>query len=337
MDRPRHRRRDPRRTGPIRNAGEPWREGGFPRDPGRQGEDAASDGVREGYRVIEEQIRRGRRMAEKLDDEPWYGDRHDRERRQRSRYSPENQTGYEEESPWSCSGGGGLGLLGMPLRHLDRLVREILRQISSARPDPWKLIELLLRLQIEAVAELARLGFGTLGMMSPRGGDSFDKDYRRVERDIDESLDEIDDMDDDPDEGEIEDELWDWPAAPSVPTVIRSTVPIPVHISTHERSEVDLELPAGAQSLDLVIEPPLATGPEPALPAFEAEFIALSDGPVILRIEVARDLPAGVYRRRVLVRATGEPVGDLTVQIGTIPAAKAPRVRSAANKKEKKR
>jgi hypothetical protein len=208
----------------------------------------------------------------------------------------------------------------MPLRHLDRLVREILRQVKSARPDPWKLIELLFRLQVEAVAELARLGFGTLGMVSPRGEDTFDRDHRRVEHDIDEGLDEMDDVE----EGEIEEELWDWPAAPSVPAVIRSTVPIPVYVWSHERTEIDLELPAGAHSLELEVEPPLATGTDqPALPAFEAEFVALADGPVILRIEVPRDLPAGRYLRRVLVRATREPVGDLTVQVGVIPAASA--------------
>ncbi|HYU35714.1 MAG TPA: hypothetical protein VEW48_26455 [Thermoanaerobaculia bacterium] len=290
----------------------------------RQSHDAASNGVRDGYRVIDEQIRRGRRMAQELDDELWNDDRHDRERRRRARYQEETRSGYNEE-PWPRSGGGGFGLLGMPLRQMERLCREILRQIVSMRPDPWRLIELLFRLQIEMMSELARCGFGVLGMAKPRWGDSFEEDVQRVERDIDESLNEIDDEDDDfldedEDEGEIEDERRNWPAAPSVPAVIRSTVPIPVYVWSYERTEIDLELPAGAQSLDLVAEPPLATGTDqPALPAFEADFVALADGPVILRIEVPRGLPAGQYLRRILVRATGEPVGDLTVQVGTVP------------------
>lgn len=320
MDRPRHRRRDPRRTGPIRNAGEAWREEGFRRDPVGPTDDAASGGVREGYRVIEEQIRRGRRMAEELGNEPWDDDRYDRDRRERPRYSRERHSGYGEEESRSCCGRDGFGLLGMPLRHLDRLVREILRQIGSARPDPWKLMELLFRLQIEAIAELARLGFGTLGMAKPRWEDPFDEDVRRVERDIDERLDEIDDMEE---EDEPEDDLWSWPAAPSVPTVIRSTVPIPVHVWAHERTEIDLDLPAGAHSLDLMAELPLETGTDqPVLPAFEAEFFMLAGGPVILRIEVPRDLPAGHYLRRVLMRATREPVGELSVRIGAIPKAR---------------
>jgi len=284
--------------------------------------------------MIDEQIRRGRRMAQELDDEPWNDNRSDRERRRRSRDYEEPRSGYGEE-PWPRSGGGGLGLLGMPLRHMERLAREILRQIVSVRPDPWRLIELIVRLQLEAIAELARLGFGTLGMAAPRWGDSFDENARRVDRDIDENLDEIEDMEEkELEDEEFEDDRWDWPAAPSVPAVIRSTVPIPVYVWSYERTEVDLELPAGAQSLELEIEPPLATGTdEPAQPAFAAELVALADGPVILRIEVPRDLPAGRYRRRILVRATGEPVGDLTVQVGTVTV---PPV-AAASKKGKKR
>ena len=337
MDRPRRKRKDPQRTGPIRNAGEAWREREPRRDSARRREDAASGGVRDGYRVIEEQIRRGRRMAQELDDELRSDDRYDRERRRRSRDSGEPGLGYEPwsgygEEPWPRSGGDRYRLLGMPLRHLEHLVREILRQIVSLRPDPWRLIELLFRLQIELMSELARLGFGALGMTAPRWEGSYDDDARRAERDIDEDLDEIEDV-----EEEIEDELWDWPAAPSVPIVIRSTVPIPVYVWSYERTEIDLELPAGAQSLDLEIEPPLATGTDQSPhPAFEAELVTLSDGPVILRIEVPRDLPAGLYRRRVLVRATGEPVGNLTVQVGTAPDVAPPR-KAAAPKKGKKR
>jgi len=282
--------------------------------------------------VIDEQIRRGRRMAQELDDEPWSDDRggrHDRERRRRSRDYEEPRSGYGEE-PWHRSGGDAFRLLGMPLRHMERLIREILRQIVSVRPDPWRLIELLFRLQIELISELARLGFGALGTVSPRGGDAFDEDYRRVDRDIDETLDEIEDreyLEDDEiedreewEEEELEEEAWEWPAAPSVPTVIRSTVPIPIYVSAHERTEIDLELPPGAQSLELVVEPLLAAGTDqPPRPAFEAELVTLPDGPMILRIEVPRDLPAGQYRRRILVRATGEPVGGLIVQVGTLP------------------
>lgn len=331
MNRPRHQRRDPQRSGPIRNAGGAWREGEPRRDPGEPRDDAASSGVRAGYRVIDEQIRRGRRMAQELDDEPWSEDRDDRERRRRPRDPEEPRSGYGEE-PWPRYGGGG-HLLGLPMRHLERLVREILRQVLSARPNPWRLAELLFRLQIEAIAELARLGFGTLGLGSPRRGDPFREDADRVTRDIDESLDEIEDRE----EEELEVEPRDWPPAPSLPTVIRSSVPIPVYVWSHERTEVDLALAAGAQSLDLVVEPPLTTGTaHPALPAFAAELVALDDGPVLLRIEVPRDLPAGRYRRRVLVRATGEEVGDLTVQVGALPVAAASPV-AAVPKKGRKR
>jgi len=287
--------------------------------------------------VIDEQIRRGRRMAEELDDDPRTGERYDREPRRRPGYREEPRSGYGEEREPGY-GGGGFRLLGMPLRHLESLMREILRQIGSARPDPWRLAELLFRLQIEAISELARLGFGALGMAAPRWGDAFTEDADRVERDIDESLDDIEDMDEDVEEEELdEDERWDWPAAPSVPAVIRSTVPIPVYVWSHERTEIDLELPPGAQSLDLLVEPLLATGTDqPALPAFGAEFAALAYGLVVLRIEVPRELPAGRYRRRVLVRATGEPVGDLTVQVGIVPVVTVPPV-AAAPKKARRR
>lgn len=319
MDRPRHRRRDPQRTGPIRNSGkvlrdeEPWR------NIDRQGgDDAASRGVREGYRLIEEQIHRGRRMAQELDDEPRTGERYYRERRRRSRY---------DEEPWPRYGGGGRGgfhLFEMPIRHIERLTREILRQIGSGRPAPWRLAELVFRLQIEMISELARLGFSVLGGGPPCWDDPFDRDADRVTRDIDESLDEIEEME----EEELEAEPWDWPAAPSTPTTIRSTVPIPVYVSSHERTEIDLDLPAGSQSLDLEVEPPMVSGTDqPAPPAFEAELVVIADWPAILRIEVPRGQPAGRYRRRILLRATGEPVGALTVQVGTVPAATAPKAR----------
>src|SRR5436190_13309623 len=135
MHRPRHRRRDPQRTGPIRNAGEAWREGELRRDPGRPRDDAASSGVREGYRVIDEQIRRGRRMAQELgDEEPRTGERYGREPRRRPRYPEEPRSEYGEER--RSGYGGGFRLFEMPLRHMERLVREILKQIVSARPDP---------------------------------------------------------------------------------------------------------------------------------------------------------------------------------------------------------
>jgi hypothetical protein len=366
MNRPRHRRRTPQRTGPIRNAGgvlrqgEPWQD---PAGPG--GDDAAASGVRAGYRVIDEQIRRGRRMAEKLDGEP-RGQEEDPRRARRYQYQERRERrerqerrerrpwpGYQDQEPRSryCEGprygGGPFQLLGMPLRQLERLVREILRQIGSARPDPWRLAGLLFELQIEAVAELARCGFGAFGMAAPRWEDRFDEDADRSGRDFegrfggidDEDLEE-DDLDDDDlededlDDDDLDDEdlddepaeeAWAWPPAPSAPAVIRASVPIPVWVWSYERTEIDLELPPGAQSLDLEVESPRMTGTgEPPRPAFEAEFAALADGPVILRVEVPRELPAGRYLRRVLVRATGEPVGDLTVQVGTLPMTPAP-------------
>jgi hypothetical protein len=209
----------------------------------------------------------------------------------------------------------------MPMRHLERLLREILRQIGSARPDPLRLVALLFQLQIEAFSELTRLGFSTLGMAAPRWGDPFEEDADRITRDIDETLEEIEDEAEDEEEDE-EGETWDWPAPPSVQTVIRSSVPIPVYVWSHEPAEIELDLPPRERPLDLEVEPPLAIGTgEPPVPAFEAEFVALADGPVILRVEVPRELPAGLYRRRVVTRATGEPVGTLTVQAGTIPKA----------------
>jgi len=280
-------------------------------------------------------------MAQELGDEPRAGERYDRYSRERRRPEYPGEPRYRhDEEPGSRRAGGPFHLLGMPLRHLERLVGEILRQVGSARPDPWRLAELLFRLQIEAISELARLGFGTLGtlgMAAPRWGDSFEEDADRVTRDLDETLEEIEEEWEDLEEDEVEDERFDWPAAPSVPATVRSTVPIPVWVSSHERTEIDLELPAGAQSLDLVVEPPLSAGAgQPPHPAFEAEFVALAYGPVILRIEVPRDLPAGRYRRRVLVRAMGEPVGDLTVQLGTIPVVTVPPV-AAVPKRARKR
>lgn len=318
MNRPRHRRRDPQRTGPIRNIGKVLRDEDPWRDFERRDWDAASRGVREGYRVIDEQIRRGQRMARELDDhEPWSGGRYGRERRPRSWYEEDDGRRERRDRP---------SLLGMPLRHIGLLAREILRQAGSGRPDPWRLVELILRLQIELVSELARCGFGVLGGLYPRREDPFDEDAERVGRDVDESYGDLDE--EEIWEEDEEDEPWDWPQAPSTPTLIRSTVPIPVYVSSHERTEIDLDLPAGSQSLDLEVESPRAAGASFAVipePAFEAEFIEISDGPAILLIEVPRELPAGRYLRRVLIRATREPVGDLTVQVGTIPPAAAPK------------
>lgn len=332
MHRPRHRRKDPKRTGPIRNAGEAWRERVPPEDPwASEGDDPASYGVRVGSSVIDEQIRRGRRMAQDLHREPREND----PRRGRSRPSswyedeePPYRYGYGRE-PWPASRGG-RGLFGMPLRHLERLLREVLNQIVSVRPNPWRLAELLLRLQIEAFSELARLGFGALGMAGmagPRWGDSYDEDVDRVTRDIDEGYEYDEEDEEDEEEEPWTDEPPGWPAAPSVPTVMRSTVPIPVHVWSHERTEIDLDLPAGSQSLDLEIEPPLAAGTEPPQPAFEAELVAVAGGPTILRVNVPRDLPAGRYLRRVLIEATGEPAGTLTVQVGTVPPKASPKAR----------
>ncbi len=329
MDRPRHRRRDPQRTGPIRNAGEAWRKGAP--DPREPEDDPASSGVREGYRVIDEQIRRGRRTAADLGPEPRAGQRRrSGERRRPSGYSDrpfdrdsascseEPRSRYGDE-PWHRHGDG-FRFLSMPMRHLERLLREILQQIGSARPDPWRLARLLFELQIEAIAELARFGFGSLGMVSPRWEDRFDEDVDRVARDIDETLEEVEEEWEGLEEEEIEDERFDWTAAPSVPTTVRSTVPIPVYVVSHDRTEVDLELPPGAQSLDLAVEPQVMTGTDQyPHPAFAAIFVPLAYGPLILRVEVPRDLPAGVYPRRVVIRATGEPVGTLTVQVGTLP------------------
>jgi hypothetical protein len=260
--------------------------------------------------MVNEQIRRGHRMAQALDEE----DRSDRwPHRERRR-----QPGYDEED-WRRERRGGHHFLEMPMRHVERLTREILHQIGSARPSPWRLAELVLRLQLEAFSELTRLGFSALGGFAPRGEDYFEEDTAWVERDIDESYEEIQE---EIWEEERESEAWDWPPAPSSPTTVRSTVPIPVYVSSHERTEIDLDLPAGSQSLELEVEPPPDSGA--GRPAFEAELVAFADGPVILRIEVPRDLPAGRYRRRVLIRATGEPVGNLTVQVGAPPEEEAP-------------
>ena len=325
MHRPRHRRKDPRRTRPLRSAGEAWRQTEPPEDSWEpedswdvEDDDPASYGVRVGSSVIEEQIRRGRRAAEDLHRESrgrrghyhggyrpgsWHGDE-----------EPRYRHGYE---PWPGYGDRGRrGLLGMPMRHLERLLREILHQIVSVRPDPWRLAELLIQLQIEAISELARLGFGALGMMGPRWGDSFDEDVDRVTRDIDEGYEYDDEDDDEP----WIDEPRHWPAAPSTPTTIRTTVPIPVYVSSHQRTEIELTLPAGSQSLDLEIEPTLVAGAtRPTRPPFAAELVAFEDGPAILIVEVPRDLPAGRYQRRILVRATGDPVGELIVQLGDLP------------------
>lgn len=312
MDRPRHprhRRRDPQRTGPIRNAGGAWRDG-EPWGDSERPYDAASRGVREGYRVIDEQIRRGHRMAQTLDPEG----RSSRERRPRD---------WHDEEDWRREDRGGYRFLEMPMRQVERLAREILRQIGSGRPNPWRLAELILHLQLETFSELARLGFSALGGLAPRREDPYDEDVAWVERDIDDSFDELEDESEDEEERVMD--PWDWPEAPSAPTTIRSTVPIPIYVSSHEPAEVDFDLPAGARSLELEVEAPVVSGTvRPARPPFEAGIIELADGPAILRIEIPRDLPAGRYRRRILIRATGEPVGDLTVQVGTLPQEEVP-------------
>jgi hypothetical protein len=282
--------------------------------------------------VIEEQIRRGRRVAQGLGDGPrrhhhHHGHHHHGHHHDREDWEPgygEPGSGYDEQ-PWG--GSDPFRLLGMPMRHLDRLVREILRQIRSARPDPFRLAGLLVQLQIEAFSEITRLGFGAFGA-GPRWGDAFQEDVHRVQHDIDEGLHEIEEEEEyetyeaeqEEEEEELADEPWEWPAAPSAPTVIRASVPIPVYVWSHERTEIALDLPPGAQSQHLAVEPPLAVGTgEPPAPAFEADFVALADGPMILRVEVPRELPAGLYPRRIVTRATREPVGTLTVQVGTLP------------------
>jgi hypothetical protein len=298
MDRPRRKRRAPERTGPIRNAGEAWR-GDEPRR-----DDAASSGVRAGYRVIEEQIRRGRRMAQTLDEEEWNGDPSPGARRPRSPYA--GRGGRREST-------GGFRLLETQMRHIGLLVREILRQMSSERPEPFRLAELVFRLYVESLSELARFGFDALGALAGRREDSFAADVDEIDRDIDETWEEIEDDEEEP-------EARDWPAAPGAPTVIRAKVPIPVYVASDEKTEIDLDVPAGSQPLTLEVETPAASAAGEPAPAFEADFVALPDGPVILRIEVPRDLPAGRYLRRILIRATGEPVGSLKVQVGTLPA-----------------
>jgi hypothetical protein len=301
--------------------------------------------VREGYRVIDEQIRRGRRTAQEHEDEPWSeGSR----RSGRSRepwpwpeYEDEEPRSRYSEEPWSRSRGP-FDLLGMPMRHLERLLKEILRQVGSARPDPLRLAGLLFQLQVEAIAELTRLGFGALGAGS-RWRDAYREDAYRGRRDVDESLRESEEEYETygrEAEEEPADEPWEWPAAPSAPAVIRASVPIPVWVWSHERTEIDLELPPGAQPVELEVEPPVAVGTgEPPAPAFEAEFVALADGPVVLRVEVPRELPAGLYPRRIVTRVLGEPVGVLTVQVGTLPPTPepGPSPRQKSRQKEKKR
>jgi hypothetical protein len=302
MDRPRRRRRDPERTGPIRNSGEALRDEPR-RSAARSWEDAASSGVREGYRVIDEQIRRGRRMAQELEEDDDRFDPRRGGRRQRTQRT------------------GGARLVETQMRHIGLLMQEILRQLGSARPDPWRLSELVFRLYIESITELTRFGFDVLGGLTSPRRDRFDEDVAGIGRDFEESYSAIEEEDDEEIDWDEEDAgEWDWSSAPSAPTVIRSTVPIPVHVSAHKQTEIDLDLPAGSQSLELEVEPPPASSADtPALPAFEAEIVELPNGPAILRIEVPRELPDGHYRRRILIRATGEPAGNLTVQVGTVP------------------
>ena len=302
MDRPRQKRRHPERTEPIRNAGGAWRE-----------DDAASAGVRAGYRVIEEQIRRGRRMAQTLDEE----DRRDG-RTAGARRRQEDTGRSRGESR------GGFRLLETQMRHIGLLAREILRQMSAGRPDPWRLSELVFRLYAEAIGELARFGFGALGGLTGRR-DTFAADVDAIDRDIDDTWDGLDEFDDQEDEeGEVP---WDWPAAPGAPAVIRTKVPIPVWIASEEATEVDLDLPAGTQLQDLEVEEPGSGDPsgvtEPGEPAFSAAFVALAEGPVILRIEIPHGLPAGLYVRRILDGSTDEPAGSLKVRVG--PPARARR------------
>jgi hypothetical protein len=209
------------------------------------------------------------------------------------------------------------------MRHLERLAREILDQVLSARPDPFRLAGLLFQLQIEAFSELARAGLGGWGGRRPDHFHPIDPD------------DEGEEHGHEP-EGEP---WWDWPAAPSAPTGIRSTVPIPVYVWSRVGTEIDLDLRPGSQDLDLRVErlrpvdsQPIPvhvhtethTDPEPHTHTYvhgllpEAEFISVH-GLTLLGVRVPPGQPAGRYRGVVRCWTGGEPLGTLTVEVEGIP------------------
>lgn len=309
---PRHRRRPPRRTGPIRNAGEAFRDGIPPSGSAPPWDDAAAHGVREGYRMINEQIRRGHRAARELDGEDPYQPR---------AYAP-YRGGRDSSSDFQPRPSDPQDVAG--------LVQEILRLLTSGRPSPWRLAELILRLQLAVVSQFAQLGLSTLGGFpaAPQpysrhsgytGDDYLYRNARQAEQEV-ELYGEVLDWEEEDEEWEEDEDAWDWSGAPGAPTTIRANVPIPVYVSSRERTEIDLDLPAGVRLPELGIEPTwVSDAGLNVRPPFEAELVALVDGPVILRIDVPPDLPAGQYRRRVLDRATGQPVGAVVVQIGRFP------------------
>lgn len=332
MDRPRPRRPDPQRTAPRRNAGEAWRNPEPPRD------DGATRGVREGYRVIEEHIRRGRRAAEELDHEEPNGARR---RTRTDRDDPERDRRREEP--------GMLGFLADLMRRTERLVREVLRQLQSGRPDPWRLAELIFRLHVESVSDLAAFGFASVGAWSPYREDRFARDVDHIVDDIEETFEHLAETDDESDDNDEDDKPWaearTWPAGPHARTTIESTVALPVYVCSAVETHLQLDLSPDTPDRDLAVEtlwpapsdPPTASlsartktrsaakkarvQPKESAPSStshisEVEILRLAGGPAILRLVVPRHLTQGRFHGRILRRSTGEPAGSLTVRLG---------------------
>ncbi|HET9211535.1 MAG TPA: hypothetical protein VFR03_14100 [Thermoanaerobaculia bacterium] len=307
MHRPRHRRRDPQRTGPIRNAGGAWKGGGPSYDPlDPNDDDAASSGVYRGYSVINEQMYRGYRTAEEVGGEPRSHGPYGPERRERRPGPGYGEPRHRDRGHWHRHGdhwdwhGGGPRFLSLPLRQLERLIDEILHQIGSARPDPFRLGGLLVQLQIEAVSELVRLGLG--GWMDPYRGEVYHQP----------GFDEPWEPDEEPEEDEPG---WEWPAAPSSPVRVRATVPIPVYVWAEEGAEVDLDLRPGSQDLELRAEALQSVDAgHPAI--MDADFVPVAPGLTVLRVIVPPGQPSGRYRGVVRIRGAGRPVGTLTVEVG---------------------
>ncbi|HVS16472.1 MAG TPA: hypothetical protein VMV46_21360, partial [Thermoanaerobaculia bacterium] len=114
------------------------------------------------------------------------------------------------------------------------------------------------------------------------------------------------------------------PGAPAAP------LPWAVVIDAFRRVAVNADLAAGAPAHELAASPARRVdGEESAAPRVSLEPADAASGrPATLRVEVAEDVPAAIYRSAVVARASGHPCGEIEVQVfaGADPAAAGPDV-----------
>lgn len=300
MDRNRIRRRDPARTAPIRSAANVFRQPvpdgpeDWDRDDGEP--DVAAQGVREGYRVLWEQIRRGRRVASELGDPDAF-------RGRRRRYDED----FDEEPPRRRSGAP--GFVQEQLRRTTETLREIADELASRRPSPLRLGESTLSFYAESGLDLALLGFELLGSALP--GLS-----REVDRGVERGFDEFMEAAELPEEiaEELAADASDWRPGPSSPTEIQENVSIPIVVWSSRPTRIELIMEPSAQGGLLALQTLRAEYPNTP-PLLEVAFVPIVCGPTILRIRVPDRQPAGRYSGKVVDDETGQPVGTLSVEV----------------------